>query len=72
MKIGEEADAAAGLVGGLADAVVALVVFGVAAVAEIEAGDVHSGVDQGFDLVVGVGGGAQGADDFRSAHESSL
>ena len=72
LKVGEDADAAAGLVGGLADALVALLVFGVGAVAEVESGDVHSGFDQGFDLVVRVGGGAQGADDFRSAHVSSL
>lgn len=72
LKVGEEADAAAGFVGGLADALVALLVLGVAAVAEVEAGYVHSGIDQGFDLVVCVGGGAQGADDFCSAHVSSL
>jgi hypothetical protein len=58
LKVGEEADAAAGLVCGFADPVVALLVFGVAAVAEVEAGYVHSGVDQGFDLVVRVGGGS--------------
>lgn len=52
LKVGEDADAAAGLVGGLAYALVALLVFGVGAVAEVEAGDVHSGFDQGFDLVV--------------------
>ena len=72
MKVGEDADAAAGLVGGLADVVVALLVLGVGAVAEVEAGYVHSGFDQGLDLVVRVGGGAQGADDFCSAHGSSL
>ena len=72
LKVGEDADAAAGLVGGLADVLVALLVFGVAAVAEVEAGDVHSGVDQCLDLVVRVGGGAQGADDLCSAHVSSL
>lgn len=42
LKVGEEADAAAGFVGGLADVVVPLLVFGVAAVAEVEAGYVHS------------------------------
>jgi hypothetical protein len=72
LKVGEEADAAAGLVGGLADPVVALLVFGVAAVAEVEAGYVHSGVDQVLDLVVRVGGGSKGADDFGSAHGASL
>lgn len=52
LKVGEDADAAAGFVGGLADSLVAVLVFGVGAVAEVEAGDVHSGFDQGFDLVV--------------------
>lgn len=52
LKVGEDADAAAGFVGCLAHALVALLVFGVGAVAEVEAGDVHSGFDQGFDLVV--------------------
>ena len=72
LKVGEDADAAAGFVGGLADVVVALLVFGVGAVAEVEAGDVHSGFDECFDLLVRVGGGAQGADDLCSAHGSSL
>src|SRR5690606_32758314 len=68
LKVGEEADTAAGLVGGLPDPSVALLVLGVTTVAEVEAGHVHTGVDQGFDLVVRVGGRTQGADDFRSAH----
>ncbi len=72
LKVGEDADAAAGFVGGFAYAPVALLVFGVGAVAEVEAGDVHSGFDEGFDLVVRVGGGPQSAYDFRSAHGSSL
>ena len=72
LKVGEDADAAAGLVGGLAHAVVALLVVGVGAVAEVEAGHVHSGFDQCLDLVVRVGGGAQCADDLCSAHASSL
>ncbi len=70
LKVGEDADAAAGLVGGLAHPVVALLVLGVLAVAEVEAGHVHSGVDQAFDLVVGVGGGPKGTDDLCSAHRS--
>ncbi|CAM5311218.1 hypothetical protein SHIRM173S_11288 [Streptomyces hirsutus] len=57
LKVGEEADAAAGFVGGFSDPVVALLVFGVGAVAEVESGDVHSGVYQVFDLVVCVCGG---------------
>ncbi|GGW84700.1 hypothetical protein GCM10010383_12010 [Streptomyces lomondensis] len=70
LKVGEDADAAAGLVGGLSDPVVALLVFDVSAVAEVEAGYVHSGVDQAFDLVVRVGGGPKGTDDLCSAHGS--
>ncbi len=72
LKVGEDADVPAGLVGGFADALVPLLVFGVGAVAEVEAGDVHAGFDEGFDLVVCVGGGSQRADDFGSAHGVSL
>ena len=72
LKVGEDADAASGFVGGFAYVAVALFVFGVGAVAEVEAGDVHSGFDECLDLVVCVGGGAQGADDFCSAHGLSL
>src|SRR5262249_48692048 len=72
LKVGEHADAATGLVGGLADALVALLVLGVAAVAEVESGDVHSGLDQCLDLVVRVGGGPQSTNDLCSAHVSSL
>lgn len=72
LKVGEDADASAGFFGGFAYAPVALLVVGVGAVAEVEASYVHSGLDQCLDLVVRVGGGPQGADDFRSAHTSSL
>lgn len=72
LKVGEDADAASVLVGGLAYAVVSLFVFGVGAVAEVEAGDVHSRPDQCRDLVVCVDGGAQGTNDFCSAHGSTL
>lgn len=52
LKVGEDSYAAAGFFRCLAYAVVALLVFGVGAVAEVEAGYVHSGFDQCFDLVV--------------------
>lgn len=52
LKVGEDADAASGFVGGFAHVAVALFVFGVGAVAEVEAGDVHSGVDECLDLLV--------------------
>ncbi|MGY3683441.1 hypothetical protein ACVWXU_007064 [Streptomyces sp. TE33382] len=72
LKVGEDAYAAAGLLGCFAYTVVALFVFGVVAVAEVEAGDVHSRFDECLDLVVRVGCGAQGTNDFCSAHGSSL
>lgn len=52
LKVAEDSDAAAGFVGCLSDVSVAFLVVGVGAVAEVEAGYVHSGFDQGFDLVV--------------------
>ncbi len=72
LKVREDADGAVGLVGGLADVGVALLVFGVGAVAEVEAGHVHAGLGKGLDLVVRGGGGSQGADDSGSAHGSSV
>lgn len=72
MKVGEDSYAAAGFFGCFAYAVVALFVFGVGAVAEVEAGDVHSRFDECLDLLVCVGCGAQGTNDFCSAHGSSL
>lgn len=72
LKVGQDADAAARLVGRFANALIALLVLGVGAVAEVEAGDVHSGLDQCLDLVVRVGGGPKSADDLCSAHMSSL
>ncbi len=70
LKVGEHADTAAALVRGLADPAVPLLVLDVGAVAQVESGDVHPGVDQGLDLVVGVGGGPEGTDDFCSAHSA--
>jgi hypothetical protein len=72
LQVDEDADAASGLVGGLADAAVALLVLRVGAMAEIESGHIHAGLDQCLDLVVGVGGGSEGTDDFCSAHNPSV
>lgn len=72
LEVGEHADAAAGLVAGFPYVPQTLLVLGVRPVAEVEARDVHPGLDQGFDLVVRVRGGSQCADDFRSAHSSSV
>ena len=40
--------------------------------AEVEPGDVHPGLDEGADLVLGSSRGAQGADDLGAAHVPSL
>ena len=61
-----------GLVGGLADHLVDALVVGVGAVAEVEPGDVHAGVDQRADLLGGSTRGTEGADDLCSTHASSL
>ena len=72
LKISEDADAAARFLRSLAHVVVTLLVLGVRAVAHVQAGHVHTGVDERFDLLVRVGGGAQGADDLCAAHAPSL
>ena len=46
--------ALAGVVGGLADVLVDLLVVGVVAVAEVEPGDVHAGIGELADLLVRV------------------
>ena len=73
LQVDEHADAAPGLVGGLADPAVRLLVLGVGAVAEVQPGDVHAGVDEAADGLVGRGGGAEGADDLgATVHPVSL
>ena len=70
LQIGEDADRPAGDVGCGAHAVVGRLVVGVVAVAEVQARDVHAGLDQCPDHLVGVGGRAEGADDLSaSIHE---
>src|SRR5690606_34077659 len=72
LEVGEHTDGPAGLLGGGTDPVVPALVLGVAAVAEVEAGHVHAGFDQGDELLVGVDRGAEGTDDFRTAHGAIL
>ena len=72
LEVGEDADPVPGGVRRLADQPVAALVVGVAAVAHVEPGDVHAGVDQLADLLRGRGGGAEGADDLGSTHAPSL
>ena len=60
------------VVGGLPHQPVDLLVVGVAAVAEVEPGDVHAGVDELADPLRGRGRRAEGADDLCSTHGSTL
>ncbi len=68
LEVGEDPDGPAGLLGGGTDPVVPALVLGVRAVAEVEAGHVHAGLDQRDKLLVGVDRGAESTDDFRTAH----
>jgi hypothetical protein len=67
LQVDQDADPAAGLVRGLADPAVGLLVLGVRAVAEVQPGDVHARVDEAADPFVGAGSRAKGADDLRAA-----
>jgi hypothetical protein len=72
LKIGEYAHGAARLLRGSAHPVVTLLVLGVRAMAHVEPGHVHPGVDERLDLLVRMAGGAQCADDPCAAHATSL
>lgn len=72
LEVGEDTDGPAGLLGGGPDPVVAALVLGVGAVAEVEAGHVHAGLDQRHEHFVGVDRGAESTDDFRTAHGAIL
>ena len=54
-------------VGGGADPLVVGLVIGVVAVAEVQPRDVHPGLDQCPDRLVGGGGGAERADDLSAS-----
>ena len=64
LQVGEDGDGVTGAVGGLADHPVVLLVVGVRPVAEVEPGDVHPGLDEGGDLLLGTGRRPEGADDL--------
>ncbi len=70
LEVGEHADRPAGLGGGLADPVVTTLVLRVGTVTEVESGHAHAGLDQSDELLMGVDGGTEGADDFGTAHEA--
>ena len=67
LQVGEDTDGVARFVGRLADPLVVLLVIGVLAMREVEAGDVHSVLHQAEDLVLASDGGAQRAHDLRSS-----
>ena len=72
LQVDEHGDPALGLVGRPADPEVDLLVVGVLAVREVQAGDVHAGLDEGADLRLAGHGWPQGADDLGAAHPPSL
>ena len=67
LQVGEDADGASGRVGCGPNTLVVGFVVGVVAVAEVEPRDVHSGLDQRPDGVVGSGGRTQGTDDLSAS-----
>ena len=67
LQVGQDGDGVAGAVGGLPDQLVGGRVVGVRAVAEVQPGDVHPGLDEGGDLLRGAGRGPEGADDLGAA-----
>ena len=70
LQVGEDADRMPGHIGGCADALVGGLVVGVVAVAEVEPRDVHPGLDQCPDRLVGCGGRAERTDDLSaSSHD---
>ena len=72
LQVDQDPDPAPRLVGGLANQPVDALVLGVAAVAQVEAGDVHPGLDQLADALRCGGSGTEGADNLGSAHPPSL
>ena len=67
LQVGEDAHGAAGDVRGRPDPLVIGFVIGVVAVAEVEPGDVHSGLDELSDGFVRGGGGAKRTDDLSAS-----
>lgn len=67
LKVLEDADRALEIVGGAPQTFDPAGVFGVGSVGEIEACDVHTGEHKRTNHLVGVAGGADGANDFCAA-----
>ena len=68
LQVREHPDGATGLVARPARVRVRLLVHGVVAVAQVQAGDVDSGAHQVRDRLVGRGRGSEGGDDLGAAH----
>ena len=67
LEVGEHTDGATGGIGGGADPFVGDLVIGVVAVAEVQSGDVHSGVNQRQNQLVGCCRRAERADDLSAS-----
>lgn len=72
MQIGEDADRTPGGLGGLADEVEALEMHVMRAVAHVEPGHVHAGLDQLHDLLEGIGRRAERSYDLGAAIGKSI
>ena len=72
LQVGQNAQASAEDLRGLADIVIALLVFGMTTVAHVQPGDVHTGLDQLLEPVGGRRRRAQRANDLGSAHRARL
>ena len=72
LQVGEDAHRMPGHIGGRADAFVGGFVIGVVTVAEVQPRDIHAGLDQCLDGLVGGCGRAEGTDDLSaSSHVAS-
>ena len=73
LQVGQYSDGTAGGFRGATYPPIGGLVVGIVAVAEVQAGDIHSRLDQGFHHVVGAGGRAEGTDDLAAPrHEGSI
>ena len=68
LQVDQDPDGVTGLVAGLADLAVDLLVVGVLAVGEVQPGDVHARIDELADALGGGDCGAEGADDLGATH----
>ena len=67
LQIGQDSHGTTGDLGGFAHPLIGSFMIGVVTVAEVEPCDVHSGVHQGPDRVVGAGSRTEGTDDLAAA-----